>query len=124
MTTAVESGYERWACGGDHRNMLALAERIELCACVPGVLCARCEARGYASALAGYAARIFPALVTPADEAREDRRHFIDPDGESLAYDTCGNCGQPVTERSGGLVTMVTGNGECYGSTYRPGVQS
>lgn len=90
------------------------------CACIPGRLCAVCDARGYKSALAGYAARIYPAMATPADDAREARAHLVDPDGESLAYDTCANCGQPVTERRGQLVTMTTGNAECYGGTYRP----
>jgi hypothetical protein len=94
-----------------------------LCACQPARLCRPCEQRGYKSALAGYAARIWPAQCTPADEAREARAHYVDPDDDALrAYDTCANCGQAVTDHwaSGELVTMTTGNAECYGNRYRP----
>ncbi len=44
-------------------------------------------------------------------------KHVIDPAPEQQAYDVCARCGLAITERADGrgLVTMLTGNPECYG---------
>jgi hypothetical protein len=89
------------------------------CACLPGRVCAECDARGYESGLAGYAERIYPQLITPADEARERGVHYVSPEAEAEAgpYDSCELCGIPVRWRDAqaGWATMIGANAECYG---------
>ena len=43
--------------------------------------------------------------------------HMIDPAPEQAAYDVCERCRQAVNDYADGrgLVTMLTGNPECYG---------
>lgn len=45
------------------------------------------------------------------------RGHVIDPAPEQDAYDVCERCGWAIQDdaHGRGLVTMITGNPECYG---------
>ena len=98
--------------------MTAATETAVQCSCMPGAVCGSCSARGYVSGLAGYAARIYPRLVTAADEARDQGVHYVAPDDdECRAFDRCANCGAPVQADylTGQLGTMVGRNFECYG---------
>ncbi len=80
--------------------MTAGTETVQ-CACLPGAVCATCSARGYSSGLAGYAARIYPRLVTPADEAAELGIPYVAPE--------CIMCGQPADGTVHGTVGGESG---------------
>ena len=52
-------------------------------------------------------------------DARAIRGHVVDPDPDQDAYDVCERCGHAIQDDvyGRGLVTMTTGNPECYGRT-------
>ena len=89
------------------------------CACLPGAVCAPCQSRGYASGLAGYAARIYPQSVTPANEAREIGAHYVTPNHDDMAaHETCELCGIAVTLCGQWWLTIIGANGQCSGRLY------
>lgn len=49
-----------------------------------------------------------------------DQGHVVAPD-DGGPYDTCERCGLPIRQDAcdRGLVTMLTGNPECYGKDAR-----
>ena len=104
--------------------MTAATETVAACACLPGQVCAACRARGYVSGLAGYAARIYPRLVTAEEEATESGAVYVcracrydEWDGVSSypwnpAYGECAHCNERAELISGCC-------GDCWSRGYR-----